>query len=72
MCSVRGASCHPFSEDIAMSFAGEERVPEKHLVSLRLETGSLYLGNVQSNWQHCSGTQRWYIEDTAEIIEQKR
>lgn len=55
-----------------MRFALQERVPEKHLVSLSLETEALYLGNALSNWQHCSGRQREYIKDFTEIIEQKR
>lgn len=35
-----------------------QRVPEKHLVSLSLDAGSLYQGNTQSNWQHGSRRQR--------------
>lgn len=52
MWCVSGAIWRQFYKGKAVRVALQDRVPEKHLVSLSLEMGPLCLGNAQSNWQH--------------------
>lgn len=49
-----------------MKFTLQEKIPEKNLVSLSLETRALYLGNAYCNWQHC---RRRYVKNATEIME---